>query len=417
MKFKHIYSIKYRRVLELARDPLYRNSFFMAFTNIFNSGCGFLFWMVAARLYKVEEVGVATALVSSLGLVILFSRLGFDAAIFRFFSLEDKKKVIFTSLTITTLACIIAGVVYIMLVGILAPSMPFLRNPRYALLFLSIAIINSVALITGNVFVAGRRADRFFIQNILMALRIPALVPLVLFGAFGIFGSVGIGYFISALLSIFMLRGTINAFRMQVDRSFINKSFRFSLFNYLSGILSLAPEMILPLMVLNMNGKAEAAIYYLSFAIGSLVLIVPNSLGISFYVEICQGEGLKKSLMRAGGASLILLTPLVLILILFGGKILGLVGGDYVQGLGLLRIIAISSFFVTIYTLCIYIQNFRMKVGNMVKLNVLRCALLLGLSYMLMPRYGILGAGYAWITTYGVTTIVLGYMAYREKWL
>jgi len=54
-------------------DPLYRNSLFMAFTSVFNAGCGFFFWMIAARLYTVEQVGLATALISALGLVVLLS--------------------------------------------------------------------------------------------------------------------------------------------------------------------------------------------------------------------------------------------------------------------------------------------------------------------------------------------------------
>jgi O-antigen/teichoic acid export membrane protein len=84
-------------------------------TSIFNAGCGFFFWMIAARLYTVEQVGVATALISALGLVVLFSRLGFDYSIIRFFSSEDQGSIIGTSLVMTTGACLLTGVIYIML--------------------------------------------------------------------------------------------------------------------------------------------------------------------------------------------------------------------------------------------------------------------------------------------------------------
>ena len=59
----------------------------MAFANIMSAGCGFFFWIVAARLYALEQVGLATALISSLALVALFSTLGFDSSIIRFLPL------------------------------------------------------------------------------------------------------------------------------------------------------------------------------------------------------------------------------------------------------------------------------------------------------------------------------------------
>ena len=99
-------------IARLASDSLYRNSIFMAATSLFNAGCGFFFWMIAARLYTVEQVGLATALISSLGLIILFSRLGFDTSIIRFYPSEDRGSVIGTSLAVTTAACLLAGLGY-----------------------------------------------------------------------------------------------------------------------------------------------------------------------------------------------------------------------------------------------------------------------------------------------------------------
>jgi hypothetical protein len=54
------------------KDTLYKKSSFVVLSNMLDAVCGF-FWMQAARLYTMEDVGLATALVSSLGLVVLFS--------------------------------------------------------------------------------------------------------------------------------------------------------------------------------------------------------------------------------------------------------------------------------------------------------------------------------------------------------
>jgi O-antigen/teichoic acid export membrane protein len=417
MNLRHISYPNFRAIAGLANDSLYRTSIFMVFTNLFNTGCGFFFWMIAARLFSVEQVGLATALISALGLVILVSRLGFDSSIIRFFSLEDKGAIISTSLVVTTGASLLAGAMYIMLVEILAPSMLFLRKPEYALAFLLIGAVNSVAVMTGGAFIADRKAGRYFLQNIFLALRIPALVPLAFLGVLGIFWSVGLGYLVASIASLIMFQRTVAVVRPQVDRGFINRSFRFSFWNYVSSMLSAAPSMIIPIMVLNMLDEAEAAKYYIAFTIGSLVLIIPGSLGTSLFVEGSHGEGLRESVIRAGRAITVIMMPAVLFLLLFGDRILGLLKGEYVEAFDLLRIFALSSFPVAIYSLFVPIQSVRMKVKSIVMLNALRCLLVVGLSYVLLQRYGILGAGYAWMMTYGVIVLVVVWVAKTEGWI
>ena len=406
-----------RTILGMAKDSLYRTSFFMAFANIVSAGCGFFFWIIAARLYAVDEVGLATAIISSLALVALFSTLGFDSSIIRFLPQEDKGRVISTCLTVTAGASILAGGVYILLAMILTPSMPLWQKPEYALAFISVAALNSIAVNGGYAFVAERRADQYFLQNLMQAIRIPALLPLAFLGVFGIFGAIGLGYLAAALYCLTKIHLTISPVRPQVDQDFIRKSFRFSSQNYLSSLLYAAPTLIMPIMVLSLLDEAEAAKYYIAFALGTMVLIIPSSFGTSLFVEGSHGSGLRKSALEAGGASLMIMLPIVLVLFFFGDRLLGLLKGEYIEAFDLLRIIALSSFPVASYSLFIPIQNVRMKVESIVRLNFIRCILLLGLSYVLVNRYGILGAGYAWMATYIVIVLWVAWVALKEKWI
>ncbi len=417
MIFRQISYPNFRAIVGLTRDPLYRTSFFMAFSSIFNAGFGFFFWIIAARLYSVEQVGLATALISSLGLVLLFSRVGLDFSIIRFFPTGDKNRIFSTSLIITTLASLLAGMSYILLIDLLAPSLAFLKEPCYLVAFLLIGAANSVATITGDAFVADRKAENYFVQNIFMALRIPLLIPLAFLGTFGIFGSMGLAFTVASIFALIMLVRSLNSIRPEVDVEFIKRSFKFSSWNYVSSILSTAPTLVLPIMALNILGEAEAAKYYIAFTMGNLVLIIPSSLGTSLFVEGSHGEGLKKIVIRAGAASLALLVPAVLALILFGDRMLGLIGREYLDAFDLLRVLALSSFFVTIYSLFIPIQNVRMKVGSIVKLNAIRCLLLLGLSYVLIQQYGILGVGYGWMITYLVISLLIALIIKKERWI
>lgn len=47
-------------IVKYARDPLYKNSVFMMLSSVTNAGFGFFFWMIAARLYSAEDVGLAS---------------------------------------------------------------------------------------------------------------------------------------------------------------------------------------------------------------------------------------------------------------------------------------------------------------------------------------------------------------------
>lgn len=389
----------------------------MAFANILSAGCGFFFWIIAARLYAVEEVGLATAIISSLALVALFSTLGFDSSIIRFLPQEDRGRVISTCLIVTAGASILAGGIYILLAMILTPTMPLWQEPEYALVFISVAALNSIAVMGGYAFVAERRADQYFLQNLMQAIRIPALLPLAFLGVFGIFGAIGLGYLAAALYCLVKIHLTISPIRPLVDREFIRKSFRFSSLNYLSSLLYAAPTLIMPIMVLSLLDEAEAAKYYIAFALGTMVLIIPSSFGTSLFVEGSHGSELRKSAMRAGGASLMIMLPVVLVLFFFGDRLLGLLKGEYIEAFSLLRIIALSSFLVACYSLFIPIQNVRMKVESIVRLNLIRCILLIGLSYVLVNRYGILGAGYAWMATYIVIVLWVAWVALKERWI
>ena len=94
----HSYVSRIRGTLGI---QLFKNSFFMIMNKMLAAGSGFLFWLLAARFYSMGDVGMATALISSAGLILQFSYLGFDYSIIRFFSKYDRSKMFNTCLILT----------------------------------------------------------------------------------------------------------------------------------------------------------------------------------------------------------------------------------------------------------------------------------------------------------------------------
>jgi O-antigen/teichoic acid export membrane protein len=390
------------------KNPLYRNSLYLTFGRFLDVGFGFLFWALAARLYSVADVGIATALIASLGLVIVFSRLGFDMSLIRFMPSHDHSKVFNSCLWITTMATVVVSIIYIAAIDLISPDIAVIRD--YALLFILFAIVNNFTLITGNAFLSIRKADLRFFQNLIMGVRLPLLLPLVLMGSLGILFSFGFAYIVGAVFALLIIRGYFTL-SPHIDWEFTQKTLRFSSLTYLTGLLQMVPPLVMPILIVNLISPKDAALYYIAFAIGNLVLIIPDAISTSFLVEGSHGINLRKGMVRSLAASYAVLVPAILFIVFFGNILLGFFGKDYLAAFDLLRVVVVSSLFVTVYLIFVSLQFIRLKAGGMVVLTLIRFVLLIGLSYVFLIWYGVVGAGYAWALTHviiGAGIVVFG---------
>lgn len=410
----------FAKISNLYKDQLYRNSVFLILSRCINAFAGFLFWVIAARIYSINEVGLATALISSLGLVMLFSRFGFDLSLVRYIANTDKSKVFNTSLVITTIAAAVAGFIYLLLAGIFQINLAL--NMINGLLFILIAVFNSITLIIGNMFLALRKGQYFFLQTILISLRLFLLIPLAYFKSYGILLSLGLCYLFSVIFSLWVLRKEVKINFFKIDRQFLKASFKFSIGSYISNILTEAPMLILPIMVLQLIGQREAAQYYIAMDIGNLTLIVPIALSYSLFIEGSYGKSLKENIMKAFTTAYRFLIPMVIVISLWGKDILNLINIQYGEAYSLLLLVTVTSFFAVIYLIFTYVQNIKMQVKRNIKFNMLRFLILLGTSYYLILRYDINGVGYAWLLTHVILVLLIpvslikkGFMKVLEK--
>lgn len=392
--------------IEPWKDPLYKNSFFLASSRVFSVICGFFFWVIAAKYYTVEEVGVGVALISLLGIVVLFSRFGFDLSLIRFFPLMDKSSVLSTCLSITTITTVFTGFFYIAITHFIYPEKSLLNDLSYQAVFVTFAVTNSVALIAGNAFIAMRQSEQYLLQNLIMAIRIPLLVPLAFLGCAGIFYATGLAYLLASCMALFVLERSLGL-NSRIDRLFIRTSLKFSSANYISNLFAALPVLLLPMMILDTLGEVECAKYYIAFAVGNVVLIIPETISTSLLVEGSYGGRLRSSALKACLAVYACLIPAAVAVYLFGGILLNIFGEEYIETLELLRMLTVSSILAATYYLFVPIQNIRMNVNSIVVLNVLRLIFLLGLSYLTLPSLGILGVGYAWALTYALLSILI----------
>lgn len=402
------------KFIKLFKTSLYKNSLFIGASRVLSASIGLIFWQVATRYYDPGMVGTAIALISSLGLVVTFSRLGFDFSIIRFMPHKNKNAVFSTCLTMTAFSSIIFSIFYLMSIGFISPSIAFIRG--YAPIFIVFALFSSILLTTGNTFLSFKKGEYYLAQNVLDALRIPALIPLSVFGAMGIFLSSGISIFLCSLVGGFFIFSAVKL-KYEFSKDFLRETTRLSTTSYISDLLLEIPSLLLPLLILNLLGAEEVAKYYIAIAIGNIILLVPVSVSLSFFVEGSHGSNMKQEFFKALLLIYALLLPAVVFIYFFGGFILQSFGSVYVQSIDLLRVYAISSFLIVIHLMFIPILNVRLMVERNIELSLLRFIALLGLSYFFIMKFGLIGVGYAWMVSHAVLCLGIIVLSKVNGWI
>jgi len=385
------------------KKPFYKNSFYLIATSVINNLTGFLFWIVAANLYSVEEVGLASVLISSIALISYLSLMGFDLAIIRYFPEMDKNKIYTTSIIVVLISSILFGIIYFSGIEIWAPELaPF---SSYQVLFILFAAGNSLIFLKSSTFIAIRRSEYTFFQNLIISFRILFLFPLQFLLTLGIVFSNAISTFLAILFSFSISRFNINF--ENISTNFLKKSIKFSLGNYIINLFYLIPPSILPIMVLSTLGPSQSAYYYISFTISSILFSISASLSTSLFVEGSHGLKLEKKSVKSIMYIYIFLFFAYFGLVTFGEPLLNLLGHSYVNGFNLLKTMALSSFFVAIYNIFLAIKRVQKDVKTIIIISGINIFLILFFSYLFLTMFGIVGIGYAWIIAYVLSSILI----------
>jgi O-antigen/teichoic acid export membrane protein len=198
---------------------------------------------------------------------------------------------------------------------------------------------------------------------------------------------------------------------------FLRETSRFSTINYISDLLLEVPSLILPLLILNLLGATDVAQYYIAIAIGNIILLVPLAVSVSFFVEGSHGTNLKREFFRGLKFIYALLLPAVIFIYLFGGLVLQSFGGVYAQSLDLLRIYALSSFFIVVHLMFVPILNVKLMVGRNIELSLLRFVVLICLSYFFITKFGLIGVGYAWMISHVILCLGIIAVSKANGWI
>ena len=404
----------------LANDSLYRNSIYLMLSTGVMAVFGFFFWVINARLYSAEQVGIGTTLISVITLISSFSLLGLGNSLIKYLPDSDKKNdKINTSFTLVGLTSIFISIFFLVFLKTFSPRLLFVReNIIFSLLFILFAVFFSLNIISENVFIAYRSSKFVLIKNTISSI-VKLILPifLVALGAYGIVVSMGVAMAVAFLVSLVFLILRFNySPKPIIDRIVVKRMTKFSLGNYIAGFIGGLPAMVLPILITNSIGAKFSAYFYLDMMIANLLYIIPFATSQSLFAEGSYSEiELKVHLKKAIKIISLILIPAILVTFLFGKYILLAFGKEYSsEGVIFLQILAISGIFISINCIGNSIFYIKHRIKLVILVNLLGASIILSLSIMLIHQ-NLLGIGVGWMLGQGIISVI--YLFFIKKLL
>lgn len=283
--------------------------------------------------------------------------------------------------------------------------MLFIRESIFlSIAFVIFVLIRAIFNLLTPVYIARRRAEYSFIQATVMGgLRIAFAISVIgWLGAFGIFAAWGLATTFICLVGILLfLPRLVASYRINlaVAPQAIRQILSFSFANYISMGMWSMPMWLLPLMVLNLLGQQANGYFFIGWSIASHLFAIPGSISQSLFSEGANYEqSLARDIERSSRLIIVLLVPVVVAMVILADKLLLIFGREYsLEGAQLLRILTISALPTSINLLYLSVARVQKRLTNIIAVSAIIAAVTLGLSYMLIPATGLLGAGIAWL--------------------
>ncbi len=399
-----------KRILSQVRDPLYKNSIFLMLSSITGAGTGFIFWIIAARFYSAEDVGLASAIISAMRLIAMFSVLGLDLALIRFIpEKESKSEIINSALVITASVSVLISVAFVLYVEYISMTLTIIKKLEYFILFIVFTVAITLAGLFGQgIFVAFRRAKYTFVQNISTFLRLFLLPLFVSLGAIGIFLSFGVGMVLAVLLAFAI---TVKCLPYRVNTIGFNElkdMVYFSFGVYIARIFDSLPGFVLPIIVLSVLGSEQNAYFYIAWWVMFFITMIARMTSMSLLAEgSYEPEKLREKVFEGSKFVLILTSVAMVLMFVFGDYVLTIFGKTYAENsFSILRVLLVGVIPYAVNVMYASAMMVRKRVMRVVVIYGCTALITIVFGYISIGWFGVLGIGYAWFI--GNTCAMIG---------
>lgn len=411
---------------EIFNLSLFKNALNLMMGTIIASFISFIFWMIATRIYSTTEIGLASVVISSLGLIALFSELGLAIALIRYLPLmhEKGKELINTCFSVVGFTSVIISLIFVFCLSFWFPELIILKDNFILLVsFIIFAFFLAVQPLSLNIFLALRKTKYIVYINIINS--IVKIILLLIFSvilrdAFGIIFSVAIATIFVFILSIsfYIPKVQFNyKFSFTIQKSIIFQFMRYSIGNYFARTTLQMIPLILPLIILNVLGPETNAYFAISWSFVVLAQIIPSSIFNSLFAEsVNEGKLTKNNLLYSLKIMMILLGSVIILLFIGAPYLLSLFGTIYSEnGVDFLRIVIFSLIPWGIIYLFISIERILKKTNLICIVTIALAILTLGFSFIFIQKIGFIGVAIGYLLGNCLVAVPLLFHIYSLK--
>ncbi|MDY0020536.1 MAG: hypothetical protein RBT47_11090 [Anaerolineae bacterium] len=396
---------------QLGQRTLYLNAYALIGSNLLTAAASYLFWILAARRFTDEAVGIASAMLSSMALLDVLASLGLESGLIRFLptqeDVEASNHMLQVATTLRLAAALITTLAFIAGLSLWAPGLPSVSQANGLwMLFVLLTLANGAYNLLNAAFIALRKARYVFTGSLIfntVKLGIVAVIPSAT-DAPGVLTAVTVGLFSLVLIELLVFLPALSAgFRPRLSLALqsLRGFFNYSVVNQLADVLLGLPQMLLPLFVINTLGASANARFYTAWMTAGVLRTACISIAQSAFAEgsaaVHQPGTLHTSIKHSLGLSLLALLGGGGLLAVSGRWVLLLFGKSYSEeGTRLLYWLLVSVLPFSLMNLYLTTLRIRKQTALLLAISAAWATISLSGTWLGMRAEGLTGIAMGW---------------------
>ena len=397
------------------RGSMVRNSLGMISGRAASMALGFLFWLLAARLFPPDKVGLTAGVVSAMMLCTQLALLGIGSAFIAYFPRHQRQPsaLLDTAVSIVVVSSLAAGALFLLLASFSFDELRVVGGSGlYVVLFLAMCVFGTLNILLDQVSIAIGRGGQVLSRNVVfggLAVALLLLLHQVVDDAsslalFSLWIGAGVG---ACALGAAQLWRALEGYRYRprLDRGLRGPLVRVGLPNHALTLTERVPGLILPILVTELLSPTQNAFWYAVWMMAWVVYIIPISMGMALFAEAShRPESLARAVRSGVGSSLLFGVVSAATIALLAGPLLGLLGSRYAAaGATPLRILLIA--FVPLTLVQVYYASCRAtgKLSEAIVTGTVSGVVALGAAALAARSFGLAGMAWTWVATQYLT--------------
>jgi O-antigen/teichoic acid export membrane protein len=406
------------RVSGYLNEPLLRNGYALVLNAGTTALLGMVFWLVAARTYPSPVVGVGAATIAAMTTLSTVAQLNLASVLSRFLPVAGSAstRLVRRSYAATALVAAVAGTVFVVGTPWWSPSLSFLAEDlALAVWFVTALVLWCLYAVQDGALSGLRHSTWVLGKNTVYAAAkvVCLLVPAVALTDQGIWLAWTLPVApVLVAVNLVMFRRLMphrpppaGHEQPAPGRAVV----RFAAADYVVALAATGLTGVLPIIVLEGVGAAEAAYFALAFSIAYAVYMVSRSMATSLLVEgATDPRNLARVSYRATVHTAALLVPVVGALFVAAPWVLGLFGTEYAaEGSTTLRLLVLAVLPSSVVVVYMAVARVRRHMASLVVVTLaINVGALVAILLVLGP-YGLTGVAAAWLAVQTCAATVL----------